>query len=654
VSTLGTTVPATQRLVYVVPMCTDPARRERRLGVGLRRLGDVFWVWPRRRSTAGGLLALLLLQFGLLFTFTQGSFFFQDDFNYFKLAQERHFFHYLLTPILGVYPAPGDRLASFLLQRITPMNFTVARVFLLVVLAGTTVVLWQIVRALSRSDRWWTVALLVPFALSITFVPLIGWWSAGLPIIPALFFTTVSLAAWLRSYEDPAQTFWVGVAVVAVAAAGAFYIKFLLIPVYLFLVRLLIVPPVMGVPSGVRSLWRERMRWLAVAVPPAAFLAVYVFSGLAGRSAAEGSRPYLEYFTTAWFRAFVPATLLNARVDGSTPSFAAWLLVLTSQLLFWGAVVATWRRSSLALRGWVLFLAVFVLNVATVGAVRLAAFGVDEIAYALRYYPEVTLFLPIVLALGLRQGAERRPAAAWERTSTGTVAVASTISLLLIGLLVSGPGVASDTPGPAAKEWYENLRHDLDAMTVAGLAPRIVDSETPSYVMEDWMAPDNRVSTVVDLLRIDVVINELHDPMFLVRNDGHLAEATFHRTSAILVGPTAADTVRIVGESRSSPTSTCLGDGARLQYRPDADVTGERLAMRVFYAGRSEGPVALIVDVPDPKRPSRSLELRPYQRDAELVDLATSTLRALRVQPSADDEVCIERMEIGVLAEGGA
>src|SRR4029450_5397107 len=73
---------------------------------------DVFWAWPREPSTAAALIVLVLVQGILFFAVTQRSFFFADDYNYFKLAEERSFVRYLLTPVLGVYPAPGDRLAS--------------------------------------------------------------------------------------------------------------------------------------------------------------------------------------------------------------------------------------------------------------------------------------------------------------------------------------------------------------------------------------------------------------------------------------------------------------------------------------------------------------------------------------------------------------
>jgi hypothetical protein len=46
---------------------------------------------------------LVLVQGLLLFALTQPSFFFADDNNYFKLAEERSIVWYILTPVLGVY-----------------------------------------------------------------------------------------------------------------------------------------------------------------------------------------------------------------------------------------------------------------------------------------------------------------------------------------------------------------------------------------------------------------------------------------------------------------------------------------------------------------------------------------------------------------------
>ncbi len=614
---------------------------------GDERTTDVFWAWPRRPSTAAALIVLVLVQGILFFAVTQRSFFFADDYNYFKLAEEGSFVRYLLTPVLGVYPAPGDRLASFVLQKVFPLDFTAARMILIVFLAATTIVLWQLVRTFARSDHWWTVVLLVPFALSLTLVVPFSWWSAGIPILPALFFTVVALSAWYRSYVEPRSTFWIGVAVVAVAAAGAFHVKFLLIPAYLLFFRLVVLPALLDVPRGIRGLWDERMRWLAVGAPAALFLAVLAASGLASRSAVGGSRPYLGYVATAWFRAVVPASFLNARIGGSGPSIPPWLIVVVSQAVFWGLVIVTWRRSALAARGWALFAFVFVVNVAMIGTARLPAFGVG-IAYDLRYYPEIVLFLPLALALGFRKGAERRQEVVWEDTTLGRTAGVLLACLFVASFAVWAPGIVSDSPGVRARSWYSNLRGDLDVVMEEGV-PRVVDSETPEFVMPGWMATDNRVSTITDLVHIEVVYNHLTERTHLVLGDGHLAKAAFRTISPLVSGSTLGEEVRIQGGHASEGSAICLGDGDRLFFRPDADVTADRLALRVFYSAQSRGSVRVVVDAQDPDRPFRYVELRPFRSVAELIDLGTSQVRAVTWITSPGDDVCIERMDIGSL-----
>ena len=613
---------------------------------------DRFVVWPRRRSTSIALGGLLLVQTAAFLVVTQPSFFFLDDYLYFKLAEERPFIIGLLTPVLGVYPAPGDRLLSYVLQQLTPLNFTVARLILLTFLAGTTVILWQLVRMFARSDRWWTVALLIPFALSLTLVVPVAWWSAGLPIIPALFFTVVAMLAWLRSYTDARVWPWVAVAVIAVAAAGAFYVKFLLIPVYLLFFRLVILPPLLGLGGGVRDLWRERGRWIALAIPPAAFLAVWILSGIAGRSAAGGSRPYLAFFATAWFRVFAPAAFLNGRLNGPVSSFASWAVVVGAQLLFLAVVVATWIRSRLAIRAWSLFLFVFFLNAGVVGTDRLPAFGV-QIAYALRYYPEIALFLPLTLALCLREGEERRPDLAWERTRLGQAAIGLIAATYLVSLGVWAPGVVSDYQGVAAKAWYQNLRHDLEAVTADGTVPHILDSKTPDFVMEAWMAPVDHVSTVLSLAGIPAVYNRLSPRTYLVRGDGHLALADFQPTSSLVSGMTLAPGVRIFGEAPPESGATCVDGGGSLQYRPDRILADRHLAIGLHYARPSRRPILLHVRTSDANEVSRVLELKPFQNLAELVDLEPSSIRGFQLRVSSGDRVCIQRLDIGSLEPRG-
>ena len=146
------------------------------------------------------------------------------------------------------------------------------------------------------------------------------------------------------------------------------------------------------------------MRWIALAAPPAAFVAVYVLSGLGG-SVGDRRLTALPRLSRHGMVPRVHPSLVHERSDrgSATPSVPPWLIVVVSQVVFWG-----WSARHGDGRPWLFAdgrcsVFVFALNVAVVGTVRLPGFGV-KIAYELRYYPEVVLFLPVALALASGRG----------------------------------------------------------------------------------------------------------------------------------------------------------------------------------------------------------------------------------------------------------
>jgi hypothetical protein len=614
----------------------------------LMRRGTPFW--PRRKSTAAALSALVLLQGILFFAATQRSFFTHEDCYNFALAQDRSLLRYVATPIIHTYPAPGNRLLFFLVQTLFPLNYAAARTILLVLLGATTVLVAHLVRVLADRDEWWTVAIVTPFAMSLTLLTPVSLWSSGVPVIPALLFTLVALSAWVRSYTGPHRTMWVAVAVLAVAAAGTFYMKFLLIPVYLLFFRLAILPKIVPLETGLRAIWNERLRWGALAVPPALFVTAYVLSGLAARSYLPGERPYLEYLLAAWFHAFVPVAVLNTPVH-ELPSTPSWVLVVFCQSVSWVVVAATIRRSPLAVRAWALLLVVFVTNMLMVGWVRLPSFGV-QIAYWLRYYPEVAVFVPMTLALCLRAGTERRPAVAWETKTAGLMGAFAVVHVL--GLAIWGPRLVRQSEGAMARPWFQNLLRETRAASQEKSPLRIVDGETPEYVVLSWMAPYNRVSTVLRLANISAVYNELSPDSFVVMPDGRLARPLFRPLVPLLVGTNAGqrrlDRSEHTSAGHTQPPHECVDAGDYSVAVPHTGANAARLALRIFYSEASREAVALQVDTGGHERRFRDLVLRPDQSRGELIDLATSHVRSLTVRVAPNDRACITTIEIGSLA----
>jgi hypothetical protein len=66
-----------------------------------------------------------------------------------------------------------------------------------------------------------------------------------------------------------------------------------------------------------------------------------------------------------------------------------------------------------------------------------------------------------------------------------------------------------DWVGVKARAWFENLQGDLRVAAAAARIIHILDSETPDDVMPDFLAPYDKVSTVVGLTDVDASYNEL-------------------------------------------------------------------------------------------------------------------------------------------------
>jgi hypothetical protein len=599
-------------------------------------------LWPRDARTSLALAALLITQAGALFWATRESYFFTDDYLHFWLAQERSLPHYLATPILGTYPAPGHRLTTYLLHAVFPLNYDVARIILIAMLAMGTVALAQVVRTCARSDEWWTSALVAPFALSLTLVPAVGWWSTGPHVMGLAFFTAVAFLAWLRSYGSSRPRFWIAVTVVALFAAGSFHSKFLLVPFYLLLFRLLILPRTFGLGNGLGALWGERYRWSAVFLPAATYVAVLVMFNVAGNGVQPAYHSYLQFVGVAWFQVGVPVTLLNMYPPWAEGPAGSWAVVAVGQVALIIVLAATIRRTRLALRAWSFFLLTFLLNALMLASFRLQAFG-TEIAYLLRYYPEVAYLLPVLLALCFRQGHERHAGVAWEQRRIGRAVMAMHAGALAFFLVLGGPQLVKETDGALARPWMTNLLDDLASAQESTDTVSLLDAETPEPVMAEWMFPQNRIATVVALTDADVEFNELSDDLLMVADDGRLVQPELETVSVLLLRDELAEGVS--GGTRDPAGRRCL-DGGTLEYQPSSTIAGTRLAVRIDYAGDSSGHGVLTVVSRDPDEPVRTLHLEPEHRAAELLDVGTTQLRSLRIEAAEGRDLCMHRVEI--------
>ena len=185
----------------------------------------------------------------------------------------------------------------------------------------------------------------------------------------------------------------------------------------------------------------------------------------------------------------------NAASTGTShaPPLAAWLLVRTQEVLFLGAPYSP--RGQIVSRARSLPGRCLVPDVRG-RAVRLAAFGVDEIVLNFSARPEGTLFLPITLALtpagdgttpGLSHGTE--PTSRGRHRALGNAASSS-------------GSVRRLARRPTRRVVREDLMRTTSTQCrVAGPVHASWTRRHPPYVMEDCMAPENRVSTSIPGIR---------------------------------------------------------------------------------------------------------------------------------------------------------
>src|SRR4051794_5700375 len=281
-----------------------------------------------------------------------GSFFSGDDWLHLVKADAATSLDpgYLAMPVF-IHYAPGLRAGYWALEHVAPLSWSVALGALLVLLAGSLLLFHRITVELFGERRVNHFALLL-FGSSVTLVTSFLWFADGLHKLPSTFLTLLAILAWLRHRRTGSKA-QLAVAVAAVSLGLLFYVKVLLVPLYLVLIDGLLL--------------RRRPSWALLAfVAP---IAIYVWNYEAGYAALAGGRPPLamvaHYVWTAWYRGVAPAlTGIYVGLDERTLAIAVAVVV---QLV----VVAIAWRTRAACHAWAFALIVFVVNAAMIGFGRL-------------------------------------------------------------------------------------------------------------------------------------------------------------------------------------------------------------------------------------------------------------------------------------------
>jgi hypothetical protein len=490
-------------------------------------------------------------------------------------------------------------------------------------------VLLQRIFTLVFGRAWWTYALALAWAISVVYLAPVEWFAGGLLSIPALTATLASIHGYL-CWRASGRRAWLAWSLVAMGIGLGFYIKALLIPFYLILMRVLL-------RDSLRSLRGEWRVWLAYAAVCAIYLLAYSLGDYGRPASGATVGEVLRYLRIFWFEGLWPM-VFGIRVPSVGQEDWHRIAIVAAQVALIGLVAWSVARRRSAWRAWAFLLVAGVVNALTVVG-RVSEWGADVIGFAVRYYTEpallVVLAIPFAFAtprLHARVAAvevaasstapawwsrRRRPAAARSgfRLPTARVGAAT---LLALGVYMSVAWGTADTysnraptgaddalstesqSGRFARAYFDNLRADLAHARRSGVQPSLLDHDVPEAVMTpltNLAGFGNSVrfsllSSVLPLFDEPVTFNR-PGPLYIVEPDGHLRRTRFVRAASwSSSGLWHAEPPRIqrlrVERSRSERCVVAVGSGAglglsRVEWEPRPDLRGRDWWLRARY-----------------------------------------------------------------------
>jgi hypothetical protein len=501
--------------------------------------------------------------------------------------------------------------------------------------------LWMLVTLFGR--RWLVLAPFTLYLTSAVTAQATLWWISSLNqiSIQATFF--VAVGTWVQ-YLRTRRVGWLLGSALAVAAGLLFFQKALLVfPVLVFLALVYFA-------SG--SPWR-RLVDLVRGYWPALLVMGAVGGGYAVYSLSQVPQPFtggkeFDLLDLAWhmLATFVVGTLGGPwrwewHQGGAWSAAPPWVMV--SAVVVAAALAAysilTRRRAFWA---WLLVLGYLALQVLLVATSRAPVFGAEiGLAFRLQTDAICALVLGIGLAFaglpGATQSSEPReqvpgPAVVSRRLARPVPSSWVAVAVVLVGI----SGVLCWTA--YARSWHEHnvsegylraLDRDLGRVGRVDL----VDAPVPEAVMPSgFFAPDNRVSTMIDLLHREADFPVTSSRLAVVGRGGSLHEG--------LVSPL------VVNEPGKQPDCGWLGKSPRLRI-PLAGTTYDfDWWVRLGYLSNREDDVT--VEAGDDRVPAHLEKglANLYLRAAG--EIGSVTIAGL----DPETRICVDVVQVGTMQEG--
>ncbi len=471
------------------------------------------------------LLPLILLELGTFFVLLRNSSWVYDD-NFFLIRAGQEGFVGSLTAVHFEHWDIGVNAAISLQHLLFFFDYRWALIAMLLVLGGSIFV-FERTLAMIVTQRWIVLVFAAWFGLSILWVRPLQWWSAGVQYFPYTFFDLLCLYGFLR-YHAGGSARWIAVSVAGLAAALLFYEKPAYMLVYLLLLRVLLMSEDLHPKAVLETLWRERMVWTAYLAVILIWGAAYIHSHAYTSHGGVHLGQYLTYFRILWLQTLVPS-LAGVTIPASHLDGLQILFVVIAQVVVVACVVISLRRRRSAWRAWAFLAIILILSGGLVARSRVAIFGVG-IANDPRYLIDYAWLVPLTLCAAFSGSDVLKPIAPDGSSRISLPAVRTVAPILALLLLAYAAGTIAAAAqleriwgGPGAREWNTRVRRDFAALEHSGQRPVVAENTTPFEIMEEFVAPYNRLSRVLPLyVGPTQVDGPLDGPLVRLDNDGNV------------------------------------------------------------------------------------------------------------------------------------
>ncbi|HEX3909339.1 MAG TPA: hypothetical protein VHW67_01390 [Solirubrobacteraceae bacterium] len=614
------------------------------------------------------LIALIPLELLALFIVLRNSSWVYDDNFFLVLAGQEGFTWHWLTSVQFEHWDIAEHAAISLQHALFFFDYRWALLVMLAILGGSAWLLERVLATFVKS-RSVTVALALWFALNILWVRPLQWWAAGVQYLPYTFFELLCLYGFLRYYADRSPR-WIAVSGGALAAGLLFYEKPAYMLLYLVLLRVLLMARDLRPRAVLSAFWRERAIWitylLIIAVWAAGYIHAHAYSSSRG---AVGIGQYLTYFRILWLQTLVPC-LASVTIPASHLDPLQVAFVVIAQIVVVAGVVLSLRRKRQAWRAWA-FLAIVVLaNGVLVARSRIGQFGVG-IANDPRYLVEYAWLVPLAVCAAFSREAVITPrvpstSARVALPSLRRAAPAAVVLLLLAyaaGSIASAAHLQKLWAGPQGREWEQNVRHDVAALRRSRAHFVLADNATPFEIMEEFVAPYNRLSRVLPMYVGHVQIDgPLDGTLMRVENDGVVRRAAVAGT----VGDGSMLALRSAHELGFGPTgrsiwqhgeACVIADGSsvaitRALPHPPNSAGGPYYALLDYRVWR---PTALPVSVdagPGSRPADHAVAVSPGSHRS-ISFLGEGEPRSVTLELQPFNTICMSRLDIVSLRNAG-